>query len=312
MDWITDNGASTFKQASFIEECVKIANKTKLLDILKDTNFNAAYNNLCDSVLADILTGNQVKESEEKITAIKVLYTLKAVGEKTLKLDDSELIHDFFGRSTVVFPLLKATFKPEQPEKPKPDTSTDEQEKEIKKRKEYLDNLEKAHREISNMATDEKYRYIPEDSAVENTRIKELENQVNLLANKCKDKEDTTNISIASSVSSLVHPAQKEFLLSNKSFSLLSNNTKKILADFHFEAEKVNPVKAVNQIEEEIRYIHSYTPTDFSYNKMIAIGGTYVDKQKFSNAFLGKAASAVSAGTSFLKKCVFKAGLAIY
>ncbi|KAA3617299.1 MAG: hypothetical protein D8M58_03055 [Calditrichaeota bacterium] len=309
LNWVTDNGRLSFKKGDFIASLEKIAGKA-LKDILKDKDFISAYNNLSDSILADILSATRVNDKEEKISAIKVLYILKTVGEKSLKLIDDELIDEFFGRSTVVFPLLKATTdKKDQPEQPKPDTSAEEREKEKNRKKEYLTNLETAHRELSKMATDEKYRYLPEVNESENARIKELENHVNLLANDCKKKKKSKNISIASSVSAMIHPAKRESVLSNKAVGLLNDNSKKILADFHFEMGKINPVNAVNRIEDEIRYIHANTESDFTYNKMIAIGGTYVDKKKFTESFIDKSTSVKNSIGSFLKKCTIKAGL---
>lgn len=309
LNWVSENGKVTFKKSNFIVSLEKIAGKV-LSAILKDNDFIIAYNNLCDSVLADILSNTPVNEKEEKITSIKLLFILKSVGEKSLKIIDDEMIDNFFGRSTVVFPLLKAAPKDQAPvEQPKPDTELEERENEKNRNKERLNNLEVAHRELSNMAKDEKYRYVPEESATENARIKELENQVNLFLSKCKDKEETKDISIDSSVSSMIHPANREFILSNKTFGLLSDSSKKILFDFHFEAEKINPVNAVNRIEDEIRYIHTNTESDFSYNKMIAIGGIYVDKQKLKESFIDKSAYAISAVGAFIKKCAFKAGL---
>ncbi len=85
--------------------------------------------------MADILTGSPVEEKEEKITAIKVLYTLKSVGEKTLSLEEDELINNFFGRSTVIFPFLKASPARDQPEKPQPNPQDDQKEKENLKRR---------------------------------------------------------------------------------------------------------------------------------------------------------------------------------
>ncbi|MBA3285482.1 MAG: hypothetical protein H0U27_10555 [Nitrosopumilus sp.] len=309
LDWISNNGQTSFKNSEFIKHLLEIANINSLEDLIKDNEFNSTYNNLSDSVLADILTGSPVEEKEEKITAIKVLYTLKSVGEKTLSLEEDELINNFFGRSTVIFPFLKASPARDQPEKPQPNPVDDQKEKENLRKKEYLDNLEKAHRELSIMSTDDKYRYKPEENVSENTRLKDLENQVTRLINQSKENNESKMISAASSGGSFIHPAQQEFILANKAFDLLSDNTKKILGEFNFEHGKINPARAVGRIEDEIRYIHAGSATDFAYNKMIPLGGTYVDKQKFTASLSGMFNTAGTAIGAIIKKCSFKAGL---
>lgn len=309
MDWIVVNGGLTFKKSDFTASLEKTAGK-KLNDIVKDNDFNTAFANLSDSVLADILSNTPVKEKEEKITAIKILYTLKAVGEKTLTLIDDEVTDDFFGRSTVVFPLLKGTDTEEKPaDEPKPDRTAGEKEKEKNMKKERLNHLEAAHRELSNMALDEAYRYVPEENTNDNARIKELEARVSVLSAKCPDKENTGNFSIASSFSNIVHPAKQEFILSRKAYGLLTADTKNILTDTHFDTDKINPLKAVSRIEEEMKFLNSTIEADTSYNKMIALGGTYVNRGKLMDAVMGTATTLFGAVTSFMKKCAYKAGI---
>jgi len=311
LEWITANGRQSFKTAKFIKSIEKIAGEE--LDVfVSSPEFEKTYMNLADSVLADILSRTQVEDKEEKISAIKIVYTLRSIKDETFSLPDDEIIDDFFGRSTVIFPLSKATLReqPQQEETPQPPQEPDD--KELKKQlaKARLNNLETAHRELSRMAIDEKYRFIPEESPTEIARIRELENQVNLLSSKCKDKEGPQNILLGTSINTPTHFAKQEFILSKKAFDLLTNSTKQILADFHFEHEKINPVKAVNQIEEEIKYIQSNLESDFAYSKMIALGGTYIDKQKFKDAVLGKSKiDIMRAIISFIKKCTFASGI---
>ncbi|QQS51806.1 MAG: hypothetical protein IPM71_03530 [Bacteroidota bacterium] len=307
--WISENGNQKFTKNDFIAVLEKIAGKT-LAALLKDAEFTQTYFQLCDSVLADILSGTISSEKEEKINAIKILFTLKSLGDKTLKLIDDEVINDFFGRSTVVFPLLKSSRKePEPIEPPAPDLEIDEREKEKNKNKEKLQQLELAHRELSNMALDENYRFVPEDHSTENDRIKELENHISLLSNQCKEPAEQKNILLSSFISNKIHPARQEFILSNKAFSQLSDGSKKVLNSFKLEPEKINPIKAIGKIEEEIKYIHSHTESDFSYNKMIPVGGNYVEKKKLIEAFQEKSGTIAQAPKNFVQKCTFNTGI---
>lgn len=308
LNWISDNGRSMFEESQFISSIEDIAHKS-LKDIIGDADFYTAYNNLRDSVLADILTKTDVSEKEEKVSAIKVLYTIREVAKERLKLIDEEIIDEFFGRSTVIFPLLKTTTSEQSkpPEQPKPEEPSEE-EKERKRKKERLDNLETAHRELSRMATDENFRYIAPENPSENARIKELEAQINILSAKCGEIDKRN--AAASSINASSHFTAQEFILSNKAVNLLSNQTKQILTELHFENEKVNPVKAVHQIEEEIRYIQSNLTSDFTYNKMVLLGGTYVEKEKLRKAVLGRSNVDFShVFMSFLKRCSFKSGI---
>jgi hypothetical protein len=307
LNWITDNGRRSFKESDFIGNIQTTAGKS-LDDILKDNDFIGAYNNLTDSVLADILSKTPVNEKEEKIAAIKVLYTIKSVGEKTLTLVDEEVIDDFFGRSTVIFPLLKGTAAKEQPPPPPPPPPDDKQ-KERDRVKEQLKNLEVAHRELSNMAVDDGNRHLPEVSTSEQARIGELETQLSSAIKNCNDKGEQKYVATASSASSMVNPARQEFILSKKAFDSLSDSTKKTLADFHLDSEKINPVKAVNRIEEEIKYLHANTESDFSYNRMMSVGGSYVDRNKFIEAVGGASKLPISNIGNIIKKCSLKAGI---
>ncbi len=311
LDWVAAHGQEDFKTSDFLKQMLQIAGKNTLDDLVKDQAFQDAYNNLCDSVLADILSGTTVADREDKITSIKILYTLKAVAEKKLVLNDTELLDEFFGRSTVVFPLYRTKPGEGQQREPDPGPSDKEKEreKERKAREEKLANLERAHRELSMMAKDEKYRLNPEAVNVQSDRIRDLENQVVALANKCKDHEPEAPAPAAATLGVGVIPAQKEFILSPNAYNYLHENTRTVLADFHFETGAVNPVVAVNRIEEEISHIHSQTVSEATYNRMVPLGGVMVNQAKFMQSFGGMMASGAAALGAFIKKCAFKAGI---
>lgn len=307
IDWVMDNRHLTFKESKFETELAKVAKKS-LVELLKDSDFQEYYTSLCDSVLADILTKTQVDEKEEKISAIKLLYTLKSVGEKTLSLPENELIQEYFGRSTVIFPLLKT--EPNQEEEVIKENYSlsieDEKNDEKESRRKKIAELETAHRELTNLAKSNTNRYIPEEKANENAQIKELENQIALLSMKCPDNESLKNTSFASSSQGLSHPAKETFILSRQAVNLLEDSSKKILNNFQFDIDMINPIQAVNRIEEEIKYLHQTQEADYPQEKMIALGGIYVDKEKYKASMKG---GKPSAGHGYAKKCSFKTGI---
>jgi hypothetical protein len=64
LDWITDKGTETFNGANFIKSAETVIGK-KIADTVPTPEFTAAYNNLRDTVLADILTDTPVTDKEE-------------------------------------------------------------------------------------------------------------------------------------------------------------------------------------------------------------------------------------------------------
>lgn len=310
LDWITDNGRATFGEGKFVESIEGIIGK-KLPEATREKDFTEAYNNLRDSVLANILSATPVEEKEEKISSIKVLYTLLAfVQNKSIDLGE-EIINDYFGRSTVVFPFMKAAAIKQEPPTPVPGTTppVNDRQKEQEARRARLANFEKAHRELSNLVLNDNNRAVTEDDQTgDNDRIRSIETRLEMLSGKCVDEKDLKRITIEGNAAGRAHKSSAQFILSEKATTSLSNETKMVLKDMNIDTAKMNIEGTVQTIEKEINYLQTGLDSTINYTKMVPFRGGYIDQTKFQNAVLTSGGREGTAW-SFLKKCSFKAGV---
>jgi hypothetical protein len=288
--WISTNGALTFDQGTFIVSMENIAGES-LEEILKDDDFKKAYNNLRDSILADILASTAVAEKEDKITALKVLYTLKAVGENRLVLIEDEIINQFFGRSTVIFPVLPVNQsqlpKPDPVKPPKqasPDHTHPDKVQDLKNMQAKLAHLDMAHKELTRMALDERFRAATADNSKES-----------------KTSDNDTGVEFRTD--------NNEFILSQAAYNSLSADTKHILTSLNFESHSINPFNAVSDIENQMLSLNAEVSADYPYHKIIAIGGTYLDAIKFGDALREPSLQPSTPGLSLFNNCSMNAGI---
>ncbi|MGC2234969.1 MAG: hypothetical protein WA584_02240 [Pyrinomonadaceae bacterium] len=293
--WLSKHGHQTFEEACFVSAFEKILN-IPIGEVNNDKEFNDFFHNICDSVFSDILSNNAINDKEEKIRIIKILFTLKSISNKTLKIINDEIIDSFFVKSSVIFPSIKIRAEERNSEEETKGNSDSPEHG----NKEILRNLEIAHRELSNLAMDEQFRVKPE---INTLNSEDNLNQTPAMIEADGFEELTKNKISQSS-------AFQELILSKESFEILSEESKKVISNLNLEPSRINPIKAVFKIEDEIKHIQSKTPSDFQNTKLIAFGNTLVDKEKLKAAIIGKSNSIEDRKNDFVNKCKYEAGIA--
>ncbi len=299
MRWVLGNGTLTFSESDFIKRMEAVAGMD-LVKIVNNNNFLTLFNDLRDSVLACILSNTPVTNKEKKISAIKLLYTLAIIENRQLVLKEDQIINDYFSASTVLFPVIRSATESRDSKLPAVSVKTGPLRDEDSKTGQKLQRLEAAHRELSRMATHEQFRYIPEMSAEANHKEQSAAAQSN-------SAKTGGNVKPASADT---NPALQQFLLSRSAVKSLSKSTQAVLDEFKVDRDTINPIALIADIEEEIGYLSANTRSNLNYNKMIAVGGTYIDRNQFNETLGDKgAADKVVLQDLFLKNCSYQSGI---
>lgn len=270
LDWISKNGNHTFKESNFLSAFERMLSMA-ISEIETNTKFNKFYQNICDSVFTDILMKDSIKFVEEKIRLIKVFYTLKSISNNSLKVIDTEIINDFFVKSTLIFPDLKIKVAEKKDSNNNSGTNKkiDQDDAENKK---YLKKLEIAQKELSNLLVDN-----IKTQDINFVRPSSVTVPTNPTGNPAKPSYSKPSIT----------ESESEVFLTKEVIQLLSSSTMDILKSLMFDLNHINPLEAINNIETEIKIIYSKTISVNQGTTLIEIGNTYIDKEQLKLSIIG-------------------------
>ncbi|WP_062059627.1 hypothetical protein [Aquimarina longa] len=321
LDWLSEkkNAATPITDFSkIIKERYSKTPKT----IAKEKAFNDSIMILRETLLIDSV----LEEEEESdtnldilILSFKVLQLIKGVAEDTIVLQKGVAIGDFLNTVDLIMPELVHLLKMPSKEDDDPDPDKDDpEEEEQKKLREKLAILSEAHRAISKVATDERFREVSKiATTVPNQRISSLENRINdLITLNAVSKETSGKIDM---VSKLIvgnsgvpqnegDTTDSQFILSSKSVDRLPVKTKEVLSELQFDIAKINPVKVVAEIENEMAYVGGKIKAKEAHEKIVVLGGAYLSADKF-NESIGYARGIKDKLKAVVKQCKFKAGI---
>ena len=270
-----------------------------LNEIVDSPEFTNSYMALADTILSDNITREGVERRDDVVVAFKLLNLLKRAKGDESTVKSEEKLGRFITHSIVVLPELsnlrglpsgaKDVSKRQDTGEVKPD----ERAQELDQLRIRLQELETAHRELSRLASDPSAIYRPKRDSALLARIASMERRISELSLRQKQGEGTqqekgqpASQPLADAFSLRQTGGMHEgFVLSLNAVRSLSQTSQKVLQDLRLEPKQINPIKAVDRIEQEINYTLSLLPVEYKPTKMLLFGGVLVDKNMFRYGF---------------------------
>jgi hypothetical protein len=288
--------------------------------IIKSAEFRKSYIALADTILSDSIEREMGRRNDEVMVAFKLMNLLKRASENESLMKSIIELGSFITNSTIVLPNISdlTTVRPdkeEEEEEVKDEDKIDERAKEVDRLKSKLKQLETTHSELSMVVLDEKAIFKPKREAVLSAKITSMERTISELKTlssveaRLETKEGAPAIErlVKESSANEIAVGRGEFYLSLKAFQGLSEESQNLLKDLKLEPRRINPVKAVGLIEQEMSNISSILESELIPKKLIAFGGVYLDLNKFKQSigFL----DITKPVEELLRQCSYQAGI---
>jgi hypothetical protein len=295
VNWMERNHDKQLKDIDIHDDLQKLYGR-KLDAILKSTEFKKSYIALADTILSDSIAREEGRRNDEVVIASKLLNLLKRVSEDESLMKGIIELGSFITNSTILLPDLSdlTGVRPdkEDEEEVTGEDKIDERAKEVEHLKSMLKQLETTHRELSRIALDEKAIFEPKREAALYAKIASMERTISELKTfraveaRLETKEGAPAIErlVKESSANEIAVGRGEFYLSLKAFQGLSEVSQNLLKDIKLEPKRINPVKAVGLIEQEMSYINTLLESEFIPKKLITFGGVYLDQNKFKQS----------------------------
>ncbi|WP_240373993.1 hypothetical protein [Bacillus piscicola] len=294
LEWSEDHRDDLVKTINFKEELSKLYS-SRPQEIIDSPSFTTSYTQVMDTLLSNSIDPPHNMNNDEIMTALRLMHLLKQAATTDINqqfpshLTLKRLLSDLHVVLPTDIDLQKVTpSSSDKEETEEEETNDNENELEDRRLRERLKDLETAHRELSKVPIDERFISIPKIDKPLISKIKSMEETITKLEIEkekwyAKEKMDDKNSSFGENVVMNSNEAE-EMVLSKQGMQQLNDTTKKLLQEVNVDIERINPIKAVHRIEEEMAYTSSLVKSEKSFSTQLALGGIYLNKQKFGES----------------------------
>ncbi|WP_158738013.1 hypothetical protein [Alteribacillus sp. YIM 98480] len=318
--WSEKNRNQLVKDIHFQEEVTALY-QSKPQDIIQSKAFIHSNNSLMDTLLSNSMVQQNNTNNDEIMMALKLMHLLTqaALNNINKEIPSDLTLKRLISDVTVVFPpsidlqqISTPSYEKEEPDEETNDINDNQVENQ--KLREKLKNLEIAHRELSILPIDERFIHSPKADDALISKIKSLQETITKLESdreKWYEKEIVENKIFSLDENAVMDfQGSEDFYLSKRGIQQLSDPTFKLLQEGNIDVERINPVKAVQRLEDEMAYTGAFVKSEMSFSTKLALGGIYVDKEKFRHS-IGHTSSKKNPSIPDPPEdhCTFKAGI---
>ncbi len=319
-NWIVAHSDQPLEDANLAGNLKKIYGQPPG-EIIQKESFKKAFLALADSLLADAIAPPPGERHRDDLSvAFKLMEIVRRLGHGEA-LASVNRLGELLSRTALALPEITdlsrapADKSPEKQDE-QPTKAIDENAVEIAALKARLAELGKAHSELSRLATDENAIIQPrqEEDRIA-PRIVSLEQRVSELARLCgaaelKPTEGEPQVARVpvESARILAGLGRGQILLSTEAVSGLSETTQAVLRSFKLDPKRINPLRTVSLIEEEMGAINARLASEQTHTTLLKLGGAYLEINKFK-ASLGMFGALVGMMEWVLRQCGFKVGI---
>jgi len=272
LDWVQahiDRPIGSFDAAASLRDLYG----TPATDLASSSGFVESLGRVADTLLAESLNPARHRSDLDQLAAAHKFMTFVMAIAANSAFDSGTTVGDAVARRVIVIPsagkLPQDNVEPPAPPPPAPDPKDKERERLL----EQLVNLEKAHRELSDVATNPKALVQPRRAAAAEV-IHEATGRDTAERRRGDQRGRPANVLAGSG----------SVVLSSGAVSALSETTRRSLVDLRADVANMDPVAATRSVERELTIVGAQLASAQAPISYIMLGGVQLDATKLKTS----------------------------
>jgi hypothetical protein len=300
--WVEENARETLGDLD-LPAFVKAQYGAQPPNVVRSDAFSTAALRLAESVFAHAISdGNRERRRDDLVHAIKLLYIVHAAAAAPELLAEDDTLGMLVDRLIVVIPELTRPEPQRKEPKVEPPTPGREDDDRVKGIRDKLDQLSKAHVELTSTLARPDALFAERSEAVHEVsvapapgeaRIDVLEAKLERIALRLEIPEAAREERVGAPERAPTGPtgvagiavAKPKLALSYRTVDRLTPHTKAVLDELGVDPRESDPFATMNVLETQMAALATQLPAAGGPRKLIAFGGAMLDAKAFGQVY---------------------------